>query len=43
MAFLNNIGTHRITIEEAKNLQEDFNDFLKEIRKSKDWKKKVNP
>ena len=33
MVFLNNIKTGKINLEEVKNLQEDFNELLKKMRK----------
>ena len=33
ITFLNNVKTNKITIEEAKASQEDFNKYLKMIRK----------
>ena len=33
MVFLNNIKTGKIKVEEANNLQEYFNEYLKKIRK----------
>ena len=39
ITFFNNIKTNKITIEEAKTSQEDFNKYLKMIRKAN----KTNP
>ena len=33
MVFLDNIKTGKINLEEVKNLQEDFNELLKKMRK----------
>ena len=33
LAFLNDIKTGKISLEEAKNLQKDYNEFLKKVRK----------
>ena len=33
MLFLNNIKKGKISLEEAKNLQQDYEKYLKEIRK----------
>ena len=33
MVFLNDIKTGKISIEEAKNLQQDYEEYLKKIRK----------
>ena len=39
MAYLNNIKTSKIKLEEIKNLQEDFNEHLKRYEKER----KVHP
>ena len=35
IVFFNNIKTNEIRIQEAKNLQEEFNEYLKKIRAEK--------
>ena len=40
ITFLNNIKTNKITIEEAKALQEDFNNYVITIRRGKKLKSK---
>ena len=40
ITFLNNIKTNKITIEEAKALQEDFNNYVITIRRGKKQKSK---
>ena len=35
MVFLNNIKIDKIKLKEAKSLQEEFNEYLKKIRKGK--------
>ena len=42
LVFLNDIKTTKITIDEAKDSQEDFNKYLKMIRKGKKCKTKKN-
>ena len=39
IAFLDNIRTNKITIKQAKDLQEDFNNYLKLIRRRKKTEK----
>ena len=39
ITFLNNIKSGEITIEEAKESQEDFNKYLKKIRRVNETKK----
>ena len=39
ITFLNNIKSGEITIEEAKESQEDFNKYLKKIRRGNETKK----
>ena len=38
ITFLNNVKSDEITIEEAKESQEDFNKYLKKIRRGKNPK-----
>ena len=42
MIFLNNIKTGKLKLEEAKNLQEDFNKLLKNIQKRNKCEKEKN-
>ena len=45
MVFLNDIKTGKISIEEAKNLQQEYEEYLKKIRKgniSAEQKKNIN-
>ena len=42
LCFLNDIKKHKISLEEAKNLQQDYEKYLKEIRKGNKSPEKKN-